>query len=274
VTRFSRKACEIYSWLQSTRSITDFPAALILSICRTRPPIGHSLISRCVRRIIPKVSIHPRALRGLSVLISPENISEIIIYEEIFVKRSYNLSSLPFQPATVVDCGGFEGYFTLLASAHFPKTQLMAFEPNPANFVAMCSNFARNGIEVSARLQAVSNNSGSMQFSGTGFCGRLNHKKDTLDLIQVEVANLREVISGLSARSLLLKLDVEGEEEKILPEIVEVLPHTCAFFFEWHHGLDTFQKAELLLKKAGFTVTRSRVHGEADSFVDAFALRV
>jgi FkbM family methyltransferase len=198
----------------------------------------------------------------------------MMIYEEIFIQRTYNLSALPFQPSAVVDCGGFEGYFTLLASAQFPKTQLMAFEPHPANFLAMCSNFARNGIEVFARAQAVSVSSGSMQFSGAGFWGRLNHEKDAVDLVQVEVANLREVIIGLSPRSLLLKLDVEGEEDKILPEIVEVLPRTCAFFFEWHHGLATFKKAELILKEAGFTVTQCRIHGEASAFVDAFALRV
>jgi FkbM family methyltransferase len=207
-------------------------------------------------------------------MINPASISEIMIYEEIFVKRTYNLSSLPFQPAVVVDCGGFEGYFTLLASAYFPKTQLVAFEPHPANFSAMCSNFARNGIEVSAHAQAVSNISGRMRFSGAGFWGRLNYEQQTSDIIQVEVANLREVISTLSARSLLLKLDVEGEEEKILPEILEVLPRTCALFFEWHHGLATFSKPELLLKESGFDITKSRIHGVADNFVDAFALRL
>jgi FkbM family methyltransferase len=258
----------------STRSITDLPAALILSICRTRPPIGQDVISRCVRRLIPRVSIHPRALRGFRLAITPDNISEIMIYEEIFVKRIYNLSAVPFQPTAVVDCGGFEGYFTLLACAHFPETQLMVFEPNPANFMAMCSNFARNGVEVSARAQAVSNNSGRMQFSGDGFHGRLSHDKQTGDLAQVEVANLREVIIGLSPSSLLLKLDVEGEEDKILPGIVEVLPHTCAFFFEWHHGLATFKTVERMLREAGFTVTQCRIHGETDKFVDAFALRV
>jgi FkbM family methyltransferase len=254
--------------------MTDIPAALILSICRTRPPIGRGVISRCVRRLIPRVSIHPRALGGFSLAITPDNISEIMIYEEIFVKRIYNLSALPFQPTAVVDCGGFEGYFTLLASAHFPETQLMAFEPHPANFLAMCSNFARNGIEVSARAQAVSNYSGRMQFSGDGFHGRLLQDKQSVDLVQVEVANLREVIIRLSPRSLLLKLDVEGEEDKILPEIIEVLPQTCAFFFEWHHGLATFKTVERLLTDAGFAVTQCRIHGETGKFVDAFALRV
>jgi hypothetical protein len=113
-----------------------------------------------------------------------------------------------------------------------------------------------------------------MQFSGDGFHGRLSHDKQIGNLAQVEVADLREVIIGLSPRSLLLKLDVEGEEDKILPGIVEVLPHTCAFFFEWHHGLATFKTVERMLREAGFTVTQCRIHGETDKFVDAFALRV
>jgi FkbM family methyltransferase len=274
VTRLSRKATEICSWLRSTRSIIDFPAALIFSICRTRPPLGQGVIARFFRQAIPGLCIHPRALQGFSLPISPDNISEIMIYEEIFIKGTYNLSILPFRPTAVVDCGGFEGYFSLLARTHFPEAHLVAFEPNPSNFRVMCSNFARNGIKVCAHSQAVSNYSGSTRFSGAGFGGHLCHDKDAVGSVQVEVANLREVIVALSPHSLLLKLDVEGEEDKILPEIIEVLPRTCAFFFEWHHGLATFRKAEVLLKDAGFTVTECRVHGDSNGFVDAFALRV
>ena len=273
LTRLSRKARQVYSWLRSTRSVTDFPAALIVAICRTRPPIGQGVIARCFRKTIPELCIHPRALQGFSLPISPDNISEIMIYEEVFVKGTYNLSILPFRPTAVVDCGGFEGYFTLLARIHFPDANLVAFEPNPANFRAMCSNFARNRVKVCARSQAVSNYSGNTRFSGAGFGGRLCRDKDAAGSVQVEVAHLREVILALSPQSLLLKLDVEGEEDKILPDIIEALPRTCALFFEWHHGLAALRKIEMLLKDAGFIVTKCRIHGDEKMFVDAFALR-
>ena len=75
----------------------------------------------------------------------------------------------------------------------------------------------------------------------------------------------------MSPQCLLLKLDVEGEEAKIMPDLVPLLPPTCAVFFESHNGEDGFRDMERHLTAAGFAVQRNRTHDEL--YVDAFALR-
>jgi FkbM family methyltransferase len=249
----------------------DLPAALLLAICRTRPPNGQGLYSRSFRRFIPRLSIRPRNLRGLSIEIDPSDLAELMIYEECFVRQVYDLSLLPFRPDVVVDCGGFEGYFTLLAKARFPSAKLIAFEPHPVNFRLMRCNFEQNGLDVDARCEAVSNRAGEMSFSGSGFGGSLGNNTTDEDSIQVHVTNLCEVIRGLSPRRLLLKLDIEGEEKHLLPELVPLLPRACGVFFESHYGNEGFEELNSLLRNAGFAVARRRTREE--TFVDAFAVR-
>jgi FkbM family methyltransferase len=195
-----------------------------------------------------------------------------MIYEECFIRRVYDLALLPFKPDIVVDCGGFEGYFTLLARARFPVARFVVFEPHPVNYGLMCSNFERNSVDVDARREAVSNRAGEMFFSGAGFGGSLICSAAEEAGIRVRVANLCDVITGLSPCRLLLKLDVEGEEINILPDLVPLLPPTCGVFFESHHGNEGFEKLNGLLRRAGFLVTRGNTHDE--TFVDAFAIRV
>ena len=90
------------------------------------------------------------------------------------------------------------------------------------------------------------------------------------------VVDLRRVMAGLNATRLLLKIDVEGEEQVILPEIIGGLPRTCAIFFEWHHGADSFQRIAATLESSGFSVAERRrvVRPESgEMFIDAFAQR-
>ena len=107
-----------------------------------------------------------------------------------------------------------------------------------------------------------------------GFGGHLDSKRDFAS-IPVQVANLREVIKGLASQRLLLKLDVEGEEDKILPGLVPELPLACGVFFEWHHGEDGLAGIHDLFNEAGFAVEHSRTRYSEDGtqYVDAFAFR-
>lgn len=269
--RLLKKLKETKLWVLSAGKVTDFPAALLLSICRTRPPNGGDLYSRCFRRFVPRLRLHPRSLGGFSIVIDPSDMTELIIYEECFIRRVYDLAALPFKPDVVVDCGGFEGYFTLLARARFPLAAFVVFEPHPVNYRLMCSNFERNGLDVDARREAVSNQEGEMSFAGAGFGGCLAGPTEGTAAIQVHVTNLCELIWKLSPRRLLLKLDVEGEEKNILPELVPLLPSTCGIFFESHHGDEEFEKLAGLLRRAGFIVTHRDTRDE--TFIDAFAIR-
>ena len=268
--RVKRKWIDLRAWVGSSNR-ADFLSAALLAICRTRPLNGQSLHSRCFRKLIRRLSVHPRNLGGLSVSIDPSSLDELVIYQECFVTRIYDLSFLSFTPDVVIDCGGFIGYFTLLAKARFPSAKFIAFEPHPTNYGLMCLNFERNGLEIDSRCEAVSNRAGKRFFSGGGLGGSLVTKAVEPAAIQVDVTNLCGLIRSLSSHRVLLKLDVEGEEKDLLPEIVPLLPQTCGVFFESHHGEENFEELEQLFKTAGFLVTRAATRDKR--FIDAFAIR-
>lgn len=263
LTRVERKLAEMQRWVDSVGSVADWPAAIALALMRTRPS----------RDGFPRLWLAPRRLAGLQVHIDPRNMSHFAIYEEVFMDGLYDLDLVPFMPDAIVDCGAFEGYFSLLAHARFPSAPVIAFEPNRDNYRGLLANLSRNDLAIDAREAAVSTRDGSAAFTGGGCGGQLSDEgRDTTTVV---VEDLRRVITSMQCRRLLLKLDIEGEEAALLPALLPVLPAQCAMFFEWHHGVDAFRAAAATLDSHGFTTTLTKNHrtGDDTPFVDAFAAR-
>jgi FkbM family methyltransferase len=275
LVRAARKAEEARIWMASVLGPRDWPSALLLAIFRTRPPVGPGTIARWARRLFVPVWIRPRRLNGLRLRIDPASMSQFTIYEEVLIGNAYDLDLLAFTPDAVIDCGAFEGYFSLLARARYGEVPIIAFEPNAENFAGLVANIGGNGLSIDARASAVSVRDGVAQFSGDGCGGRITAGGDGQSAA-VPLVDLRRVIAELGPSRLLMKIDVEGEEQVILPQILGALPRTCALFFEWHHGADLFDRAVALLERAGFSVEERRRVVQPDSgetFIDAFAQR-
>jgi FkbM family methyltransferase len=273
--RWTFKWTTMRRWLFSSRGVQDWPAAFLLGIFRTRPSVGTSLDALFLKWLFPRLRVRPKRLNGYKVSVSPSTLANLIIYEEIFLGNAYDLSLVEFSPDMVIDCGAYEGYFTLLAKAHFKDIRCIAFEPSRDNYRALLSNFKLNEIgDVDARNEAVSVWRGESAFSGCGFGGHLSCDETHALSGSVTVSDLRDFVEG--AQRLLLKVDIEGEEKVVLPATLDILPETCAIFFEWHHGEDDYLRMEETLKTAGFSTMRLRTWVPGDNgvvFVDAFAQR-
>jgi FkbM family methyltransferase len=223
-----------------------------------------------LKRHFGGVRLHPRALRGLSVAVDPTNGAEVMAYDELFIEEVYNLERVPFPPDVVLDCGAFAGWFSLLAASRYPGARIVAFEPHPANFARTRESMATNGVAVETRNEALSDTAGELWFRGEGMGGYLTASGEAGD-VAVRVARFRDLVAGLGARRLLVKLDVEGEEERIVPDAVAALPRECAVFFETHRGEAGYRVVAESLAGAGFRVEHSRTHGKL--YYDAFAVR-
>ena len=273
--RWVYKLTTIRRWLLSSHSVQDWPAAFLLSIFRTRPPVGTSRYALFMSWLFPRLRVRPKRLNGYQVSVSSSTLANLIIYEEIFLSDAYDLSLLDFYPDIVIDCGAYEGYFTLLAKAHFKDIRCIAFEPSKDNYRALISNLKLNKLrDVDARNEAVSAWRGESAFSGAGFGGHLSCDETRAEGGLVTVSDLRDVVE--SSQRLLLKIDIEGEEKVVLPATLDMLPATCAIFFEWHHGEDDYLRMQEGLKNAGFSTVRLRTWIPGDDgvvFVDAFAQR-
>lgn len=270
--RLRRKYAEAQAWLTSALGPRDWPAALVLAMFRTRPPVGDGAVARLMRRTFPRVWIRPRLLRGHAVALDPSQLAQFVIYEEVFIDRVYDLTRLAFEPDLIVDCGAFEGYFSLLARAHFPDAPIVAFEPDARNYAGLMINTGRGDLRIDARAAAVSTADGEGAFAGGGCGGRLADA--TPNAVRVPIRDLRGVLRELRPARLLLKLDIEGEEARLLPALLPWLPRQSAMFLEWHQGPDAFAALREQLTADGFATSVVRQHDlGGDVFIDAFAQR-
>ena len=249
-----------------------WPAAVLLAILRTRPPVGDGAVARTVRWLLPRLRIRPSALSGLWIAIDPSQPAQFVVYDEVFIKRVYDLALVGFEPDLIVDCGAFEGYFSLLARARFPHVPIVAFEPDPLNFEGLSRHVTqRPDLLIDARRLAVSTLDGDLPFAGGGCGGRLS---ETDAAVRVQVQDLRRVVGEMNPQRLLLKMDIEGEEARLLPALLPTLPRCSALFVEWHHGRESYDRLASELIDRGFATSVVREHEYAGLiYLDVFAQR-
>jgi hypothetical protein len=87
----------------------------------------------------------------------------------------------------------------------------------------------------------------------------------------VQLVDLSRYVHLPSSSKLILKMDIEGGEDTLLPFILPLLPPACGIFFETHSGETGWRDHESRLRACGFTVERFNARGV---YSDGFALRV
>jgi FkbM family methyltransferase len=141
---------------------------------------------------------------------------------ELFLER--------IRPGTVVvDGGAHIGLFTLLAAPRAaPGGTVYAYEPDPYNFDALRINVARNRLHnVRLAKAALTDTPGELTFfvsSGTVASSlvRKSYVHDTQP-VRVPATTIDAEIPRARAREVVLKLDVEGAEERVLRGAAETL---------------------------------------------------
>ena len=86
----------------------------------------------------------------------------------------------------------------------------------------------------------------------------------------VRAVDFTSVLRDIEMDSLLLKMDIEGEERNVLPAIMPLLPRRTALFFETHHGEEGWSEIEGVLTRNGFMVEQINARG---LYCDGFASR-
>jgi FkbM family methyltransferase len=154
------------------------------------------------------------------------------------------MKSLIHTPATVFDVGANQGQFAGAASWWFPGCQIISFEPSPSIFPILERNLS--GTPNLKLVQvAVGDRSGELEF----FENKYSHASSALPVtdeqkmlmpstahthrVVVPVTTL-DLFSGAASwpRPLLLKLDVQGFEKKVLDGAKEFLAQVDYLVFE------------------------------------------
>jgi FkbM family methyltransferase len=221
-------------------------------------------------RMIPRYTRTHTNLLGRSLeLVDPE--SFLSMYDQIFVRQIYRFETSNDAPV-IIDGGANIGMSVLYFKELYPRSRIIAFEPDPAVFQTLKTNldtFRLKGVELVPR--ALWTDDTDLEFTQEGGeAGRLRRTEDPHRKIRVAGARLKNY---LDRQVDLLKLDIEGAETNVLRDCVDELPRVQRLFVEYHSFADdtqTLHELLSLLHDAGFRMHIHSVRPSPQPFVKRF----
>lgn len=193
-------------------------------LCRHPTLLG--IVSHFLDREIIIPLSTPRGVARLVCNLSED--SELLVAEEILRAEHYIVAE---EHDLLVDFGAFRGISTLFLADQTKAEQIVAVEPNRENFSVLTRRLKRFLPNSRCICAAVADTAGSASFVGGGVSGALAAGGTEVKLIlPCDVCDLR------SASNPVVKLDIEGAEEQVLPLLLEALPEHSVVFVETHCG--------------------------------------
>ncbi|TCD07733.1 FkbM family methyltransferase [Pedobacter frigidisoli] len=191
-------------------------------------------------------------------------------YFEIFKDKVYNFETKTAKPL-IIDCGANIGLATIYLKNKYPGAQIIAFEPDPKIFNAMQENIKSFKLnDITCLNQAVSNVDGFLDFIVEGgHSGKLG-RKHNFQSIKVKTIRLKTILQQHGAITF-LKIDIEGHEIDLIPDIVEELRKVEFLFLEYHSFLNEPQRLDEILKyikDAGFRYYIKEAFNKPNPFID------
>ncbi len=175
-----------------------------------------------------------------------------------------------FQFATIIDVGANTGQFATTISPIFPQANIYAFEPLPSCFEQLKAKMSGVANFVCINI-GLGDQSGEIEFESNEFSPassflKLNHlhKEETSGMcqtqtIKVKVERLDDIVGNLKINyPLLVKIDTQGYEEKVLNGGEETIKSATALiietsFVEIYEGQPLFDDIYKRLTSWGFT---------------------
>jgi FkbM family methyltransferase len=197
---------------------------------------------------------------GFPVHLRPDT-ADAQVAADTFTGR-YHIPPVPLTPRTVLDCGANIG----LTCAHYqqlwPDAQIIGIEPDDGNASAASHNY--NGQIVRCAV-SVNNGFASLRRSDLATDGyRLTTESQGN---HVRCCTLEHLISLYlyGGHCDFLKLDIEGEEARVLPDHEMWAPLVDAVLVECHEQVTGYGWRDAVedLKRAGFRPRRHRPHPQA-----------
>jgi FkbM family methyltransferase len=177
-----------------------------------------------------KLQIITPKKHDFSMLVTPRYIHEYCdnIYEDF---TSDLLLTFSKNSKLFIDIGAHYGYYTILVGKKYPECKKIAFEPVPENFGILKRNVYLNKIQnVEQHNLAVSNIDGVSTFNITeasNSCGFYKHPlAETLKQMEINTVSLDKFLKINPEDSVLIKIDAEGHEPRILQGMKNFINNT------------------------------------------------
>jgi FkbM family methyltransferase len=184
-------------------------------------------------------------------VISYRNPQELLHgFDEIFIQELYKIKLPP--DCYIIDCGANIGLSVLYLKQQFPKSHIVAFEPDDRNFELLSKNVGSfNYTDVELKKEAVWVENTMIGFTNDGSMSSRLDQNSPINP-KVKASRLKDF---LNKRIDFLKMDIEGAEYLVLKDINEKLMNVENLFLEYHGNFNqTNQLTEILniLNASGF----------------------
>jgi FkbM family methyltransferase len=204
--------------------------------------------------------------------------SPIVLFDEVFVKRWYDIGPPPAH-ATMLDVGANIGSVSLFWSAQSPTLRIHAYEPNPAAFETLQRNVQGNQLQPRMTIfpDAVGRASGTLHLWVDVPTDLSTAYGDQSPIeggrrIPVAMVGLDEAWQRMNRGPIwLLKVDTEGAEADILEGASrQLLDAVQCAIVETHDNLNpgALARCRKVLEDAGFTC-RVRLHAWDEGMIYA-----
>jgi len=189
------------------------------------------------------------------------------IKKETFIDGEYKFISKNKKPF-IIDCGSHIGLSILYFKSIYPEAEILGFEPNPQNFEILQKNINENKLkDVKIINAALSSKDGkdTLRTSvnkkepwtwGDTIVNNIWGNEDKNKKIEVKTTRL----SGYINKPVdLLKIDIEGSEQKVLEEIKDKLHFVKQINMEFHStstskNINNYKIVKKLLKDNLFKI--------------------
>ncbi len=165
-----------------------------------------------------------------------------LIYRDIFIKKANEFKADNASPF-ILDCGAHIGISILYFKKLYPKAKIIAFEPNPDTFKLLDLNVKQNNLKnVKIINVALSNKKRRIKFYiarrdkavwNWGDSAVKNKWYNAKKFKTIKVSAVR-LSSYINKRVDLIKIDIEGTEERVLKEIEGKLCMVREIIIEFH----------------------------------------
>jgi FkbM family methyltransferase len=193
------------------------------------------------------------------LVFNPLHTSELTVLDELLPGDIYIACR---QAGQFLDCGAFRGISTIYIQDQVRASKVSAFEPQPENFAVLSRRLATHLPGAVCVNAAVGAKNGEVLFGGGGVGGSVGEEGAPVRMIR-----LRDELAADGSAGLVVKMDIEGSEREVLPDVLPVLPRECSLFLETHFPLETSEAMVERFRQAGFIVRESRRRPEEDSDV-------
>ncbi|PQJ32176.1 hypothetical protein BST92_09675 [Nonlabens arenilitoris] len=176
------------------------------------------------------------------------------MYKEIFEQEIYKFSSENKSPY-IIDGGANIGLATIYFKKLFPKSEILAFEPDTQIHAVLKKNIESFGLQnVTLIKSGLWNKCETLNFYNEGADGGLIDT-DGKNSGSFESINVESLLPYLNRNVDFLKLDIEGAESVVIKDIESSLDNVNRIFVEYHSFVQQTQNlGEIIniLENSGF----------------------